>query len=127
MVESWLEAEDHRTISSTVGKAKGGVKTGEPPAKRMSPGSHADLPQYRQDRTYQGEREGFNDSKELGRAERDSRTEYDTDSKEGYFAGDLNGRGKRHSICSNYEDDFEDDDIDFGRVDPTARSKNRFK
>lgn len=129
MVESWLEAEDHRAISSLVGKAKGGVKTGEPPAKRMSPGSLSDH-QYRQDRSHQ-ERDAFNDSKELGRAERDSRAEYDTDSKEGFFPGDLNNnngnRGQRHSICSNYEDDFEEEDIDFGRVDPTARSKNRFK
>lgn len=109
------------------------MKSGEPPAKRMSPGSLSDLSQFRQDRSHL-ERDSFNDSKELGRAERDSRAEYDTDSKEGFFAGDLNNnnnnnntKGQRHSICSNYEDDFEEEDIDFGRVDATARSKNRFK
>jgi hypothetical protein len=123
-VEAWLEAEDNRAISAKVGKAKGGLKSGEPPAKRMSPGTGADHnTQYKvQGRIFQGV---FNDSKELGRSERDSRSVYD--SKENYFNEEPYARGKRHSICSNYEDDFEDEDLDDSRGDQGARSKNRFK
>ena len=128
LVEAWLEAEDNRAISAKVGKAKGGLKSGEPPAKRMSPGTGQEhnTQSKVQGRIFQGGRSDFNDTKELGRAERNSRSEYD--SKDNYFNEEPYGNGKRHSICSNYEDDFEEEDFDDNRGgDQSARSKNRFK
>lgn len=81
----------------------GGRRSGDSLNKRSSPNS------------------SFSDSKELNRSEYDS--------KDTYFGnndGPDYGRSKRHSISSNYEDDFEDDDFDEGGRD-NSRNKNRYK
>ena len=129
MVENWLEAEDNRAVSSKIGKAKGGIKTGDPPAKRISPGSGlgSDYGIDGRPVSTSGKERiiDFTDSKELGKSERDCRSAYDC--KELRSRDELYTNAKRHSICSNYEDDFEDDDLDDNRNDLNTRNKNRFK
>ena len=147
-------------MSNKTGKAKGGVKGIEPPAKRLSPwsltsgngsgrereggsgresggsgrdsggggsggggGSNSDNSPKRSDRQFLNEL--HRESKEI------SRSEYDTKDQDRYFPSSEGeyGRSKRHSISSTYEDDFEEEDLDDGRVvnNENIKHKNRFK
>ena len=101
------------------------MKSGELPAKRLSPWSITDDNEpKRNDKLFSNNNQPHRESKEVRGSEYDCKDNYYFGNNEGEY-----GRSKRHSISSNYEDDFEEEDLDDARVvsNENIKHKNRFK